>query len=345
MKKGENDKKKGLPVWALVILCVAAALLVIIAAGYGYIQSKLGKINRTQDQTALAPEEEYFETGETLEESLDTISQEDVEWDSDAYTFSREDVTNILLIGQDSSDEEERTRSDSMIIVSVNKKKGKVALTSLMRDMYVQIPGYSDNRLNAAYAFGGMELLDETIEKNFAIDIDGNIEVNFDGFEAVIDAVGGVDIELNSAEVSHLNKKHSTWHLKVGMNHLDGEKALEYARIRKVGDGDFERTDRQRRVLTAVFDEMKNISITRLIALADELFPLLTTDMDNGEIIRLGINVLSMDLDTLETYRIPCDDAYDEVRVFARDGTAMDVLIPDLDLNRSYFYQNIYINP
>ena len=345
MKKGENDKKKGLPVWALVILCVAAALLVTIAAGYGYIQSKLGKINRTQDQTALAPEEEYFETGETLEESLDTISQEDVEWDSDAYTFSREDVTNILLIGQDSSDEEERTRSDSMIIVSVNKKKGKVALTSLMRDMYVQIPGYSDNRLNAAYAFGGMELLDETIEKNFAIDIDGNIEVNFDGFEAVIDAVGGVDIELNSAEVSHLNKKHSTWHLKVGMNHLDGEKALEYARIRKVGDGDFERTDRQRRVLTAVFDEMKNISITRLIALADELFPLLTTDMDNGEIIRLGINVLSMDLDTLEAYRIPCDDAYDEVRVFARDGTAMDVLIPDLDLNRSYFYQNIYINP
>ena len=345
MKKGENDKKKGLPVWALVILCVAAALLVTIAAGYGYIQSKLGKINRTQDQTALAPEEEYFETGETLEESLDTISQEDVEWDSDAYTFSREDVTNILLIGQDSSDEEERTRSDSMIIVSVNKKKGKVALTSLMRDMYVQIPRYSDNRLNAAYAFGGMELLDETIEKNFAIDIDGNIEVNFDGFEAVIDAVGGVDIELNSAEVSHLNKKHSTWHLKVGMNHLDGEKALEYARIRKVGDGDFERTDRQRRVLTAVFDEMKNISITRLIALADELFPLLTTDMDNGEIIRLGINVLSMDLDTLETYRIPCDDAYDEVRVFARDGTAMDVLIPDLDLNRSYFYQNIYINP
>lgn len=345
MKKGENDKKKGLPVWALVILCVAAALLVTIAAGYGYIQSKLGKINRTQDQTALAPEEEYFETGETLEESLDTISQEDVEWDSDAYTFSREDVTNILLIGQDSSDEEERTRSDSMIIVSVNKKKGKVALTSLMRDMYVQIPGYSDNRLNAAYAFGGMELLDETIEKNFAIDIDGNIEVNFDGFEAVIDAVGGVDIELNRAEVSHLNKKHSTWHLKVGMNHLDGEKALEYARIRKVGDGDFERTDRQRRVLTAVFDEMKNISITRLIALADELFPLLTTDMDNGEIIRLGINVLSMDLDTLETYRIPCDDAYDEVRVFARDGTAMDVLIPDLDLNRSYFYQNIYINP
>ncbi len=311
MKKGENDKKKGLPVWALVILCVAAALLVTIAAGYGYIQSKLGKINRTQDQTALAPEEEYFETGETLEESLDTISQEDVEWDSDAYTFSREDVTNILLIGQDSSDEEERTRSDSMIIVSVNKKKGKVALTSLMRDMYVQIPGYSDNRLNAAYAFGGMELLDETIEKNFAIDIDGNIEVNFDGFEAVIDAVGGVDIELNSAEVSHLNKKHSTWHLKVGMNHLDGEKALEYARIRKVGDGDFERTDRQRRVLTAVFDEMKNISITRLIALADELFPLLTTDMDNGEIIRLGINVLSMDLDTLETYRIPCEIVYD----------------------------------
>ncbi len=340
---GSDKKKRRFPIWAIIVLCILAAVVIVVGIGYAYVHSTLGKINRVEEQTALAPEEEYFETGETFEEEdVETAWPEDIQWDTDAGAFTQEGVTNILLIGQDSHAWEGRSRSDSMIIVSINENTGKIALTSLMRDMYVQIPGYSDNRINAAYAFGGMELLDETIAKNFSIKIDGNIEVNFDGFEAVIDALDGVEMELNSAEVEHLNKKHSDWNLQAGINHLDGEKALEYARIRKVGDGDFERTDRQRRVLMAAFDKVKDINISQMLSLADSLFPLLTTDMTNGELLSLGAKVLGMDLDTLETYRIPEDGTYDEVRVFASDGTAMDVLIPDLSDNRYYFYTNVY---
>lgn len=346
-KEPEGERKKRrLPVWAWILIGIAAVLVIGAAAVYGYMQSKLGKINRVdveaQEQTAVAPEDEYFETGETIAESMETMWPEDVEWDNDAQVFTQDGVTNILLIGQDARAWEARSRSDSMIVVSINKNTGKITLTSLMRDLYVQIPGYSDNRLNSAYAFGGMELLDETIAKNFAIKIDGNIEVNFDGFEAVIDAIDGIDMELNSAEVAHLNKKHKDWYLTEGVNHLDGERALEYARIRKVGDGDFERTDRQRRVLMAVFDKMKNISVTQMLELIDELFPLMTTDMSNSQILGLGVDVLSMGVDELETCRIPADGMYDEVRVFAKDGTAMDVLIPDLSDCRSYFFQKVY---
>lgn len=336
--------KHRVPVWIWILIGIAIVLIIGSAAGYGYMRSKLGKINRVneQEQSVVAPEEEYFETGETISESMETVMPEDIQWDSDAQAFTQEGVTNILLIGQDARAWEQRARSDSMIIVTINKNKGKISLTSLMRDMYVQIPGYSDNRINAAYAFGGMELLDETIAKNFSIKIDGNVEVNFDGFEAVIDAVDGVDMDLNSAEAEYLNKSHSDWYLTEGVNHLDGEKALAYARIRKVGDGDFERTDRQRRVLMAVFDKMKNINVTQMMELMDQLFPLLTTDMSDSQILGLGVDVLSMGVETLETYRIPADDMYDEVRVFAKDGTAMDVLIPDLSECRSYFYQNVY---
>lgn len=342
-KSEDHEKKRRFPIWMWVLILVVVVVLIGVVFVYGYIQSKLGKINRIdrQEQTSVVLEEKD-ETGETVSESVRGQWPEDLEWDSGAWAFTRKDVTNILLIGQDARAWERQARSDSMIIVSINRNTGKIYLTSLMRDMYVKIPGYDKNRINAAYAFGGMELLDETIAKNFYIKIDGNVEVNFDGFEAVIDAIGGIDMELNSAEVKHLNKKHKDWLLVEGANHLDGEKALEYARIRKVGDGDFERTDRQRRVLMAVFDEMKDISITQMLTLMDELFPLMTTDMSDSQILGIGVDVLSMGVDELETCRIPPNDMYDEVTAFAKDGTAMDVLIPDLNQCRTYFFQNVY---
>ncbi|MFQ9799037.1 MAG: LCP family protein [Clostridia bacterium] len=100
-------------------------------------------------------------------------------------------MVNILLIGQDRREGEGRQRSDSMILATINKKSQSIYLTSFMRDMYVPIPGYSDNRINAAYAFGGMDLLDDTIETNFGIHIDGNVEVDFSGFKTLIDMMGG----------------------------------------------------------------------------------------------------------------------------------------------------------
>ena len=110
-----------------------------------------------------------------------------------------------MLIGQDRRKGEDRQRSDSIIICSVNKDKGEIILTSVMRDLYVPIPGYKDNRINAAYQFGGMELLDEVIEENLGVHIDGNVEVDFDGFMESLSVLGNLDIELNATEAKYLN--------------------------------------------------------------------------------------------------------------------------------------------
>ena len=130
--------------------------------------------------------------------SGEEMDPEDVIWPEDDNGVIRDkDIINILLIGQDRRPGEGRARSDSMMIATLNRKNGSIKITSLMRDMYVQIPGYSDNRINAAYAFGGMKLLNEVIAKNFLIHIDGNIEVDFEGFIEGIDIIGGVEISIN----------------------------------------------------------------------------------------------------------------------------------------------------
>ena len=140
----------------------------------------------------------------------------------------------LNLDGQDRRPGEGRARSDAMIIASINKTDKTIKLTSLMRDMYVQIPGYSDNRINAAYAFGGMELLDAAIKQNFDIDIDGNIEVDFSGFKNVIDSIGSVDIQVDADEISVMNDyvrdinrqtgaaPDSSLVTQAGMQHLNG---------------------------------------------------------------------------------------------------------------------------
>ena len=154
-------------------------------------------------------------------------------------------------------------------------------MSSVMRDLYVPIPGYSDNRINAAYQFGGMTLLDQVMEESLGIHIDGNIEVDFSGFINSLSAVGNLDIELNEAEAEYLNTHVSWveqagasgegWSLKAGVNSMTPEQVLAYSRIRYVGNSDWERTDRQRRVLIAAFDKVKDQGITGITKMADNI--------------------------------------------------------------------------
>ena len=117
--------------------------------------------------------------------------------DAEAATSN---IKSILLIGQDKREGESRQRSDSMILATLDKDQGTVSLTSFMRDLYVAIPGYSTTRINAAYAYGGMDLLDQTLEENFGVKIDGNVEVDFEVFQVLVDKVGGIDLELTQAK-------------------------------------------------------------------------------------------------------------------------------------------------
>lgn len=339
-KRNSDGSKKKMALWLKIVIGVVGVFLVLCIAVFAYVQVTLNKINKADSQNfdVVLPEEEYFETDEIDEiaEGVVELDPEDIQWDTDITILNDKDIINILLIGQDRREGETRARSDSMILATINKTKKTIQLTSFMRDMYVQIPGYSDNRINAAYAFGGMELLQETIETNFGIEIDGNIEVDFSGFITSIDTIGGIDIELNAVEADYLNTNYG-WSLSSGAIHLTGEQALAYSRIRYVGNSDYERTERQRKVLTTAFNKMKNSSINTVIGLIDEIFPLLTTDLSNLDMISYATSIVSMGISDVESYRIPIDGQYTPAVI-----SGMQVLVPDLATNRAYLQEVIY---
>jgi LCP family protein required for cell wall assembly len=328
--------------WMKLIISLLIVVVLISASAVAVVYYELSKIKVQEPVKTIPPEEEYFEIDEYDENpaeenpAVDQIEPEEVEWPEGIEQISGLDTVNVLLIGQDKREGQKRQRSDSMIIVSYNTKDGTVKMISLMRDLYVQIPGYSDNRLNVAYVFGGMELLDDTIKRNFGVHIDGNFEVDFEGFKKVIDILGGVDITLSKEEARHLNKKYG-WKLTEGENHLAGEQALEYSRIRYVGRADFERTERQRTVLTKVIDAVLALDTAAKLKILDEVFPYLTTDMSKKDILSYAYTVLQNGVKGIENYRIPGDNTYKQAKI-----RGMAVLVPDLKKNRALIEE--YIN-
>lgn len=252
--------------WSMVVrfsaIILGLALLLVIGVGV-FAFLKLNQIREMEAVDYAATDS--FETDDNAD-GLDEMDPDAIRWAEDWEVLRDKNVVNILLIGQDTRVAGERARSDSMIIVTLNRTEKEISLTSVMRDLYVQIPGYSDNRINAAYAYGGSALLDAAIKKNFAIEIDGNVEVDFDGFTKVIDAVGGVDLDLNPDEAEYL--QNAGYAVSVGANHLNGDAALTYARIRYVGNADYERTNRQRKLLKSLFQSLKGSSFSQEIGRA-----------------------------------------------------------------------------
>ena len=333
--------KRKLIITACVVLAVVLVALVAVTA---YFESVIGLVNFKNpfatDETMSASEyQEYLEQMNTGDSNYtgSYMDEDDVLWaDADPITQNA-DVINILLIGQDRREGEGRARSDSMIVCSINKSEKSLTLISLMRDMYVQIPGYQDNRINASYAFGGMTLLNKCIEKNFGLVVDGNVEVDFTGFIGIIDRLGGIEIELTAAEARYLNRRGNwdyednagTWQLKEGLNTLNGSQAFAYSRVRDVGNGDFGRTDRQRKVLNILLERAKNMSAKELNGLLREFLPMITTDMTTSEILGYAVAVIPILTDLkVTTVQIPADGAYSAAMI-----RGMSVLVPDLKKN------------
>ena len=243
---------------------------------------------------------------------------------------TEKNIINILLIGQDRREGEGRARSDAMILLTVNKNTKSVILTSFLRDLYVEIPGYGNNRINASYAFGGMDLLNRTLAQNFGIHVDGNVEVDFGQFSEIVDLVGGVEISLRSDEAKHINQNIGS-HLTEGLCRLNGKEALEYSRIRKLdADGDFSRTQRQRTVINALMEQLKAEGMLKMLSIVDDVLPMVTTDMTNTEILGYATSLLPMLSGThIQNQRIPADGDYSYAMI---DG--MSVLRPDMDACR-----------
>lgn len=161
--------------------------------------------------------------------------------------------------------------------------------------------------LNAAYAWGGIDLLVATIEKNFKVDIDNYAIVDFSAFEEAVDIAGGVDIDLTQAEASYINKEVPGAGLSAGTMHLTGETALWYARIRKL-DNDFVRTSRQRTVVTALLQKVTHLSVSELNRLANEIFPLVNTDLTNTEILSHAANLAAMSDYEIDELMLPIEN-------------------------------------
>lgn len=219
-------------------------------------------------------------------------------------------VLNIMLIGSDSMSTGDHGRSDSLLILSLDIRHKKIKVTSLMRDIWLTIPGYGKDRFNAAYAFGGPKLTIETIEKNFGIYIDRYAVVDFDGFSNIINALGGIDLELTSSECSYINKYSRDPHtLKgSGLKHLTGLQALHYSRDRNSIGSDYDRTSRQRNVIKAVVGKLKTANIAQITDLISKIGPMVTTDFKTAEISRLATKSLTYLNYPLEEFRLPTDD-------------------------------------
>jgi len=265
-------------------------------------------------------------------------------------SMKEEGVVNILLIGSDARGNTTEGRSDAMILLSISDKTDKIHMTSLLRDMYVEIPGYKNNRLNAAYSYGGPELLMETIELNLDITVNRYVVVNFEAFANLVDAVGGVELELSSKEIEYVNGYLVEYNMLMdrpqgtdnmdtsvsGLVHLNGPQALAYTRNRYLGT-DFGRTERQRKVLSAVIAKAPKALLTNPKELLSGLLPNLTTNLTQAEMYRLGTMAPKFVAYDIVQSSIPMEGSYKNATI-----RGMSVLEVDLEANKQYLKENLY---
>lgn len=318
----------------IIIGIVVSVLLVIGVAGYFVIDYYYGLMNiKEADQEEQPAATEYFETdGET--DKADEIDPDSIELDSAKPVAATKNVVNILLCGEEAIGGG-RGRTDSIMIATLNAVDQEIKLTSIMRDSYVQIPGFTDNKINAAYHNGGMKTLIKTIKTNFGIEVDGYALVNFDSFQKIVDAVGGIDITLDEKEVQYLNRTnyisdYTNHTLSVGKNHMNGNQALGFARVRYVmrdGEyGDFARTLRHRTVMKALFDRVSEKSTLELIAMMPKILPLITTNIKKEELVQyitMGVKIRDNNA-KIKTLNVPVEGGYKITR-----ARGMSIILPE----------------
>ncbi|MBR6228904.1 MAG: LCP family protein [Eubacterium sp.] len=272
-------------------------------------------------------------------------------------------VVNILLVGADKNLDEQdakgaERRSDSMMIATLDIKHQKLKLTSLMRDLYVSVPGYGNQKLNAAYSFGGIQLLYETVAENFGIRMDGYAEVNFDAFVNVIDQLGGIEVNLTKSESENLNstnyiKRRKYRNTKIGKQIFNGFQALGYCRIRHgkmtssgrypgvytaSGKGDdYGRVERQRLTIQAILNKVKTMTPTEILDLAADVLPNVTTDVSKDDIYSYLVTIIKMGATKLNQFAVPVDGSFSDQSV-----NGQQVLVADMTKNKSALKKFIF---
>lgn len=328
--KSKGSKKRV----ALIILCVVLALILIaLILGTAYVEHLLSLINRSDDIPTV-PANTAETVAITPPDPTATLSS------TPAEVVVSEGTVNILLMGTDLSN----ARSDTVILCTINKAAKTITLASFMRDTYVDIPGYFPHKLNTAYGLGGFSTVNDVLETNFGIQVDGNVAINFENFIKVVDLIGGIEIELTQEEADYMmytvwnGLDSSGWDLSEGVQMLNGDQALAYSRIRAVQDseahdGDFGRTNRQRIVLSKMLDRIRGLSIGELNDLLTEILPMVTTDLSNSEIVNYTLDLFPILLDSsIVTQQIPAEGTY-YLDWVEQDGGMSIIRVSDWDAN------------
>ena len=353
--KNKNKKTKKIIIISLVIIAMLLAFVII------FVLSKFGKINfisddffkrgsaNTDENKVINLEKDPDAVGKDVdEETLREINSRLARNLPDKMLFD-ENIFNIMLIGVDSREGNIQSNSDSMILVSLDLADKKIYLNSFLRDTYVEIPEFGYGKLNFANELGGPPLLLETIKHNFRIEVDDYALVNMFDLEDIINILGGVDIDVKDSELEHLNEIIQGYNVVLKLNHddgklehsgrqvLNGKQAVCFARIRKIGNSDYERTERQRRVLMSVFNGMRGANFLQLNQLVDEIFPMITTNIGMNQIFALMKEANTIFNSKIISARVPVDGSFQETYI-----EGMAVLVPDLPLNIMTLAKDIY---
>ena len=358
--KQQKPKKR----WGKIILSVILLLVLLLGGaaiwGIRYYNEMLGKMDivtldknlyETYSEATTQPEET-----QTLPSVQTTLAetQETVPTVTTVPPMKPEDIVNILVVGQASRAGEEGHMADSTILVTVNTYDGTVRLSSVLRDTLVDLPAYKShtagrNKFNMAYHLGydwygiegAMAYTNLTMYHNFGVEVDHNVEIGFDSFTKLIDYMGGVEIELTEAEANYLNKDdlYVKYDVQPGLQYLDGMAALSYARMRKAendGDSDIKRTSRQQKLIEALFNKVRNLSLKELQGVADTLLPLITTTMTPKDVADLLIKMLPSIRDLkFEKGSIPIETTYwGDMKDIYGDGFQHSVLLFDKGQNK-----------
>ena len=323
-KKPKKKKKKRHPVrnTIIVILCIALCI-----GGFGY--QKIDQLlSSLQGEEGLS-DNAYVDAAD-LAQIPDQIS--------------------VLLVGVDARENEEASRSDTMMLVTLDKKNKQIKLTSFLRDSYVEIAGTNSwNKLNAAYFQGGIQTLSDTLEMNFKVDIQYYAIVDFEIFKTIVDEIGGINVDVTEREsyyTYHSGFVNVPVRIEAGEDVLlNGEQALWYSRIRYL-DSDFKRTERQRKVIKAIVDKASTMSLPKLYSLAEAIVPLVKTNMSTNQILSLGLAAFKNKMYEypIVQHSIPADGTWSDKNV-AGIGAS---LVMNMEQNQSllhYFLQEPQVVP
>ncbi|SEP84061.1 LCP family protein [Piscibacillus halophilus] len=310
MEKRKDRKKVKRKHKRKKILLIVGSLVLIFAAYFTY-EFQAGK---------YAAEKE-------MEQYKDSDKSDQYEDEFNGIEELNSDVINVLLLGEDLS-ENGSSRTDTIMIGQYDVKHNRAKLVSLMRDTYVEIPGHGYNKINSAFSMGGPELLRQTIKENFDIDVNYYAIVNFKGFENIVDTVAPEGIEMNVQK----RMIHTDIDLHPGIQKLDGEQLLDYARFRSDHENDFGRVRRQQEVMSALKDEVLSFtSIMKLPRTVGTLQPYIDTNMDTGKILSIASEFFLETPDEIETMRIPMDDTFTD-ETYSHAGAVLEL---NLEENRS----------